>query len=221
MLYNCNVLSKNEVEHCRKQFIDTKLKKIQTGDPLYKSKSEVVAQSPQFRNCMDVFQNAVVKKGEFNTVYLFKDISPPIFSQYDEGDFYQRHIDELLIGGIRTDHSITVFLNEPDEYDGGELRITIGDHVTDVKLRAGDAVIYPTGCLHEVLPVTRGKRQVALLWATSTIDEPFLRHEMITFAKTILAQCNKHSGDDDYLREFVYPLEQVKNNILRGYGNLQ
>lgn len=220
MLYTCNVLSRDEVEICRNQFIDGKLKEIKTGTPVYKSKSEVVAQSPQFRTCLETFQQAVVKKGEFNTVYLFKEISPPIFSQYNEGDFYKRHVDELLIGGIRTDHSITVFLDDPKDYEGGELRITIGDHVSDIKLQAGDAVIYPTGCLHEVLPVTKGKRRVALLWATSCIDESFLRHELINMAKTILSQCHKHSGDMEYLREYVYPLEQIKNNILRGYGNL-
>lgn len=220
MIYTCNVLSRDEVETCQNQFIDGKLKKIETGTPVNKSKSEVVAQSPQFRTCLDIFQQAVIKKGEFNTVYLFKEISPPIFSQYNEGDFYKRHIDELVIGGIRTDHSITVFLDDPADYDGGELRIKIGDHTTDIKLQAGDAVIYPTGCLHEVLPVTRGKRRVALLWATSTIDEPFLRNELINMAGVILAQCKKHSGDDEYLREYVYPLDQIKNNILRGYGNL-
>lgn len=220
MIYTCNVLSPDEVEICRSQYIDNKLKKIEMGTPINKSKSEIVAQSPQFRTCLEIFQKSVIKKGEFGTVYLFKDVSPPIFSQYNEGDFYKRHIDELVIGGLRTDHSITVFLDDPEDYDGGELRITIGQHTTDVKLKAGDAVIYPTGSLHEVLPVTRGKRRVALMWATSVVDEPYLRHELINMASTILAQCYKHTGDDDYLREYVYPLEQVKNNILRAYGNI-
>ena len=220
MLYICDVLSEDDLKIVNSQFIPSKLKRMEAGTPLHKAKSEVVAQSQEYYKCLEVFQKSVRDRGEFNTVYLFKDISPPLFSRYETGDFYDRHIDELLIGGIRTDHSITVFLNDPADYEGGELLVHMGDHVCKIKGEAGQAFIYPTGALHEVKPVTKGHRDVALLWATSVVDEPSLRYDLIALAKTITGLCEANKGDQKYLEKHVYPLEQVKNNILRGYGNL-
>lgn len=111
---------------------------------------------------------------------LPKRITAPLFSRYDPGMAYGAHVDSPLMGQgqpIRSDLSITVFLNEPAEYDGGELLIETpgsGDGVR-VKLPAGDAIIYPTFSLHQVLPVTRGVRLVAVTWVQSLVRDPMMR----------------------------------------------
>lgn len=86
-------------------------------------------------------------------------VRPPLFSRYEPGMAYGSHIDDAIMGGMRTDVSVTVFLSEPDEYDGGELVIESAGGEQDVKLPAGSAVVYPTTSLHRVAPVIAGERR--------------------------------------------------------------
>jgi len=104
-------------------------------------------------------------------------IFPPLFNCYSEGQNFGMHIDNAIrsVKGtphrIRTDLSMTLFLSEPDEYQGGELIIeeTYGTH--SVKLRAGDAVLYPACSLHRVTAVTQGKRIAAFFWIQSMVRD--------------------------------------------------
>jgi len=75
----------------------------------------------------------------------------------------------------RTDVSITVFLNEPDEYEGGDLTLMTATGEARHKLPAGDAILYPSGSLHQVAPVSKGSRLVAVTWAQSMIRDPAQR----------------------------------------------
>ena len=87
---------------------------------------------------------------------------PPLFNCYDGGGHYGNHVDNAIqrdanrLTKVRTDVSVTVFISQPDEYDGGELIIEDTYGVHEVKLPAGDAVLYPSTSLHRVEPVTRG-----------------------------------------------------------------
>jgi len=104
-------------------------------------------------------------------------VFPPLFNRYAEGMAFGAHVDNAIrqIPGtahrIRTDVSATLFLSEPDAYDGGELVIddVYGAHT--VKLPAGDMVVYPASSLHEVRPVTRGERQAAFFWVQSMVRD--------------------------------------------------
>ncbi|MBW3227158.1 Fe2+-dependent dioxygenase [Marinobacter adhaerens] len=106
-------------------------------------------------------------------------VTPLIFSRYRDGMTYGNHVDDPVMGRgtgrLRTDVSFTLFLDDPDSYDGGELvtETTAGEQ--SYKLPAGAAVIYPSSTLHRVEPVTRGQRRVAIGWAQSTIREPAQR----------------------------------------------
>lgn len=98
----------------------------------------------------------------------------PFFAKYGPGMTYGDHVDDPVMGGeqrFRCDVATTVFLNNADEYEGGELmvRTPFGDQ--RVKLNAGDAVVYPASSLHQVAPVTRGERLVAVTWTQSMIRE--------------------------------------------------
>jgi PKHD-type hydroxylase len=106
-------------------------------------------------------------------------VADPIFARYRPGMTYGDHVDDPIMGSngprFRTDVSMTLFLNPPEDYDGGELlmRTPFGDR--RVKLPAGDAIIYPSSSLHQVAEVTRGERLVALTWIQSYVRDPAQR----------------------------------------------
>src|SRR5262249_6465776 len=95
---------------------------------------------------------------------------------YDPGMTYGRHVDNPLMGGtLRADLSVTVFLSALDSYDGGELCIETDLGVEQVKLPAGDAVVYPATTVHWVAPVTRGTRLASVVWVQSVVRDHTMR----------------------------------------------
>jgi len=101
-----------------------------------------------------------------------RTVRAPIFSRYAPGMAYGTHMDDAMMGGMRTDLSLTVFLSDPATYDGGELVIESPAGEQEVKLPPGCGVLYPTGCLHRVAPVTRGERLAAVTWIRSLVRDP-------------------------------------------------
>jgi PKHD-type hydroxylase len=104
-------------------------------------------------------------------------VFPPLFNRYERGMDFGSHVDNAirpLLGTnqrIRTDVSATLFLSDPDSYDGGELVVedTYGNHAA--KLPAGDLIVYPSTSLHHVTPVTRGVRLASFFWVQSMIRD--------------------------------------------------
>ena len=108
---------------------------------------------------------------------LPQQVFPPLFNRYDAGMTFGSHVDNAIRAypdtalRIRTDVSSTLFLSEPDDYDGGELVVedTYGSHA--VKLPAGDMIVYPGTSLHHVTPITRGSRIASFFWTQSLIRD--------------------------------------------------
>lgn len=113
----------------------------------------------------------------FISAALPQKMYPPMFNRYQGGGHFGSHVDNAvrLIPGsgrkIRTDVSATLFLAEPDEYDGGELQVEDTYGMQSVKLAAGDMVLYPSTSLHQVTPVTRGARLACFMWIQSMVRD--------------------------------------------------
>ena len=138
----------------------------QTGGEAYAESSRVVATALQ-RN--DMFRN-----------FAFPRImAPPLLARYGPDMKYGLHSDApfMQMGArpLRSDLSCTVFLNEPESYDGGDLAVQLGTRLVTFKLNPGSAVVYPSTTLHEVLPVTRGERLVSITFIESQIPDPVFR----------------------------------------------
>lgn len=114
---------------------------------------------------------------QFFSAALPLRILPPLFNRYAGGGQYGLHVDGSVMSQrdtpqlLRSDLSATLFLCEPEEYDGGELVVkdTYGEH--EARLPAGDLLLYPSTSLHQVLPVTRGARVCAFFWVQSMVRE--------------------------------------------------
>jgi PKHD-type hydroxylase len=109
----------------------------------------------------------------FKAAVLPRRFAPPLFARYEPGMAFGTHMDNPLMGPdhLRADVSVTIFLSEPTDYDGGELVMETTGGEAAYKLAAGSAVAYPTTMLHRVEPVTRGTREVAVTWAQSLVRQ--------------------------------------------------
>lgn len=149
-------------------------------------------------------------------------IFPPLFNRYGEGHAFGLHVDNAVRGDhltgqrVRTDLSVTLFLAEPDEYDGGELVVEdlYGSH--EVKLPAGDLVLYPANSLHMVMPVTRGVRVASFFWLQSMIRDASVRTLVFDLDSTIQSLAERLGRDDaDTVR-----LTGIYHNLIRVWAEL-
>ena len=146
---------------------------------------------------------------------------PPLFNCYEGGEHYGLHVDGAIrsVPGtslqMRTDLSCTLFLAEPGEYDGGELEIvdTYGTH--EVKLPAGDLVLYPSSSLHRVHPVTRGARIASFFWVQSLVRDTAQRRVLFELDQNIQA-LREQVGDN----EAVVGLTGHYHNLVRAWSEV-
>jgi PKHD-type hydroxylase len=137
---------------------------------------------------------AILDNEVFSLAARPKVLTPLIFSRYGEGRQYGSHVDNPLMNGIRTDVSFTLFLGDPDAYDGGELVIESVSGEEEVKLPAGHLVAYDSTSLHRVAPVTRGERLVSVGWAQSYVRDSARREllfDLETAKRSLFAQSGK------------------------------
>ena len=130
-----------------------------------------------------------------------KKLSPLLFSRTETGMQYGVHVDDALMSGMRTDIAFTLFLDDPDTYDGGELVIESAAGDDAIKLPAGAMIVYPATTLHRVAMVTRGQRHVVAGWARSFVRDGAQREilfDLDTARRTIFAREGK-SGEFDLI----------------------
>jgi PKHD-type hydroxylase len=157
----------------------------------------------------------------FVSAALPKYILPPLFNRYDSGGYYGNHVDNAIQrdsyrqANVRTDVSITVFISADNDYEGGELIVEDTYGVHEVKLPAGDAIIYPSTSLHRVEPVTKGTRLAAVTWAQSMVRDGWQRSMLFNLDMTIL-QLREQLGDCSE----IVALTSHYHNLLRQWAEL-
>lgn len=115
--------------------------------------------------------------------------------RYQAGMYYGKHCDNVIQNNMRTDISFTIFLSDPKDYEGGDLRIYNYNNFQDIKLEAGSMVLYPSHSLHEITPVTAGERLVLVGWIQSTIQDPQIRDILYGMA-TLRDQLQKYQNTE-------------------------
>ncbi len=156
----------------------------------------------------------------FISAALPRKIYPPRFNRYGEGETYGAHVDAALMRPagsadmLRTDLSITVFLTDPADYDGGELEIEGPFGAQTVKLAAGDAVLYPASSLHRVTPVTRGERLASFFWTESLVADEGERTTLFELDQTI----QRLRGQLDSESSDLVGLTAIYHNLLRRWA---
>ena len=142
----------------------------------HKTNQELAASEDQLDALNSVVMTQLVRHPTYLNAALPAKISLPIYARYLTGMSYGYHIDDPIMGGptarYRSDISISVFLNDPDDYEGGELCIETEFGTEQIKLPAGHAVLYPSSSRHAVNPVTAGERLVAIAWLQSMVRDP-------------------------------------------------
>lgn len=150
-------------------------------------------------------------------------IFPPLFNRYEGGGEFGLHVDNAIRqargGGamrIRSDLSATLFLSEPEDYEGGELIIEEMYGAQSIKLPAGDMVLYPSKSLHRVMPVTRGARVSSFMWMQSLIRDDGDR-EMLFRLDVATQRVGLEKGPKD---QAVIELTGVYHNLLRRWAEV-
>lgn len=144
-----------------------------------KNNRELEAGAPDLERLNRLVMGNLVRHPIYRGGALPLHAASPLYVRYEPGMAYGDHLDDPVMGAdgvmYRSDVAVTVFLNGPEDYDGGELviRAALGDQA--VKLPAGDAVLYPAGSVHHVNAVTRGERLVAVTWVQSMVRDPARR----------------------------------------------
>ena len=215
------VLSKAEVARCRAvidagEWIDGN-ETSGHQSALAKKNVQLREGSAEARQVGDAVLDAVGRKPQFIAAALPLKVFPPLFNRYAGGQTFGTHVDNAVrqLRGtdfrVRSDLSATLFLSEPDDYDGGELTVDDRFGGKAVKLPAGDLVLYPASSLHRVTPVTRGARVASFFWIQSMVRDDAERDLLLSLDTSIQALAAAHGQADDQ----VIALTGVYHNLLR------
>lgn len=173
-----NVLGPSELTQVKQllneaKFVDGKLSAGQVAASV-KNNQEVASDDPLLSSLNQLVMGNLVRHKKYQRAALPARIASPFYAIYEQGMEYGEHIDDPIMGQgdrYRSDLALTVFLNDPQEYDGGELIINMNCEERAIKYQAGDAVLYPATTRHRVAAVTRGKRMVAVSWIQSLVKD--------------------------------------------------
>lgn len=175
---------------------------------------------PVARQLGDIVLGALGQNNLFMAAALPAKIFPPLFNCYQGGQAFGTHVDNAIrqVPGtpvkIRTDISMTLFISEPEEYEGGELTIEDTYGSQRVKLAAGDMVLYPSTSLHRVTPVTKGRRLASFFWLQSMVASDEKRSILFDMDMAIQS-LRQHVNDSAE----IVQLTGVYHNLLRQWAH--
>ncbi|HEE6600672.1 UNVERIFIED_CONTAM: Fe2+-dependent dioxygenase [Acinetobacter baumannii] len=221
-----NVLSKEQVQYFRNEMdkIEWVNGKVTAGtlSATVKRNQQLPEDHPLTHHLSNIILEALGTHPLFLSAAIPLDIIPPLFNRYENQEFFGFHVDNSIrrIRGtnerLRTDLSCTLFLSEPEEYEGGDLVVedTYGYH--EVKLPAGDMILYPSTSLHEVTAITSGCRIASFFWVQSMVRDDAERHMLFNLDQTV-QNLRMQLGDN---HSEVIKLTNLYHNLMRKWAEL-
>ena len=212
------LLSPEQVSECQRiaakaEFVDGRI-----SNPHNVAKKNLQLNDPSnYERSAQLLQQALVQSHSFRDFTVATAVAPPLLTKYRPGMKYGIHTDNAFIQApnamLRSDISCTIFLNDPNSYEGGQLRVWLGDAQIEFKLPAGHAVLYPSNTLHEVVEVTGGERLVAITFIQSRLADPFQRHMLYELSE-VAALEGLNMSHENFTR-----LQFVKQSLLRYWSS--
>ena len=220
-----DVLDADQVRHCRAvldaaSWVDGRATAGHQGSRV-KENLQLPELSPAARELGDLILAALERHPLFISAALPSEVYPPLFNRYAGGQHFGAHIDNavrlLPHSGrkLRTDVSATLFLSDPDEYEGGELLVEDTYGVHSAKLPAGHLLLYPSTSLHRVNPVTAGARMASFFWVQSMVRDDGQR-ALLFDVDSAIQQLTRTNADPDALVR----LTGSYHNLLRMWADL-
>lgn len=220
-----NVLTAEQVAECRAalQAADWVDGRVTAGyqSARVKNNEQLPEDNPVAVHWGDLISQTLSRNLLFRSAALPAKIYPPLFNRYSGGGSFGVHVDNAIrdVKGtrhrVRTDISATLFLSQPDEYEGGELLIEDTYGAQSIKFAAGDMVLYPGTSLHRVNPVTRGERLASFFWVQSLIREDSQR-ALLFDLDTAIQKLSVNVPD----HPSVTQLTGVYHNLLRRWADV-
>ena len=213
-----DLLTAQEVDECRKIADAAPFVHGRITNPHNQAKdNEQLHEQQAYQRSSQLLMQAFGRSAEFAEFAFPVTIAPPLLTRYKPGMKYGAHADAAYLQmpgqAIRSDISCTIFLNEPDSYEGGALHVRYADADIRFKLKPGQAILYPSDTFHEVEPVTQGERLVAITFIQSRVPDPFRRY-MLFELNEVAALEGLKMEPENFSR-----LQLVQANLLRYWGD--
>ncbi len=211
------LLNQQEIEECRKIAAAAPFVHGRITNPHNTAKdNEQLHEQQAYQRSSQMLLEAFGRSPGFAEFAFPQLIAPPLITRYKPGMKYGAHADAAFIQlpgqTIRSDLSCTIFLNDPETYEGGALHVRIGDADVRFKLKPGEAIVYPSDTSHEVEAVTKGERLVAITFIQSRVPDPFRRNLLFDLNEVAALEGLK-MDPENYSR-----LQLVQQNLLRYWG---
>src|SRR4051812_40181127 len=213
------ILSDAEISECKRIAASTPFVDGRISNPHNTAKQNEQLHEPNaYKQSSDIIRAAMLRSPEFGEFAFPVALAPPLITRYKPGMKYGAHADAAFIqlpgATIRSDLSCTIFLNDPKDYDGGELQVGLGDAQLTFKLQPGEAIVYPSDSFHQVVPVMRGERLVAITFIQSRIQDPFRRNTLYELNEVAALEGLKMDPQN------FGRLQLVQQNLLRYWSDM-
>jgi PKHD-type hydroxylase len=227
LLHVPNILSGAQVDHFRQRLAEAAWAdgRITAGhqSAQVKNNQQLPDSDPVARELGALVRTAVAKNQLFFAAALPRQIFPPLFNRYRVGNGFGNHVDNAIRYDpdglpVRTDISVTLFLNDPADYEGGELVIEGAAGSQQVKLPAGDLVLYPSTSVHRVEPIRRGERLASFFWLQSLVRDSGQR-QLLFDLDVAIQKLNRETTATAVQRAAV-ELASVYHNLLRRWSEV-
>ena len=210
-----NLLGPPELTRLTALSLELRFVEGRASNPANETKNNLQADTsdPKNAEAAQLISAAFARSREFMDFAMPKRVAPPLLSRYSPGMKYGAHADAALIPlantRLRSDVSCTVFISDPGSYQGGELSIVVGNQAIAFKGAPGEAILYPSTTLHEVIPVRAGERLVAITFIESFIPDPHQRMQVYELNEIAALEGNTMRWENRVR------LDVVRQNLMR------